>query len=310
MKNESIPETNDEVPKDDDFAIDTAEIFINEIEFRNDPEHFKCKKSPDELVQNLEHIIRKLLVKYAEPTVDYSDDKKEYLIDKFERFKKADLSDAPFRVDFFVTAYDKPGNKNGDNDLSFKGTNYYYFYSYNTTFIVNKSKVTDDQFEVLFAFALRHCDLMQIHSFLHFHLLNNFEGKLKQYCQYLTQINRKFGSTLFTTELSDSIKDWISDNEINTIKPNGEKIKTYLTVKQLAFLFRALKECKLIEGSNAQLVGRVMSKAFDSKAKEDLSAGNLSKHFYDLTDDAVEFWLLLFPKLEAFAKKQQEINRK
>lgn len=151
---------------------------------------------------------------------------------------------------------------------------------------------------------------MQIHSFLHFQLQNNFAGEPKQFHQYLAQINRKFGNTLFTTELSDSINDWISDNEMSIVKSDGEKIKTYLTVKQLAFLFRALKECKLIEGSNAQLVGRVISKAFDSKAKEDISAGNLSKHFYELSEDAVEFWLLLFPKLMAFAKEQQEINRK
>jgi hypothetical protein len=306
IENENKALSNDEQHEAYDHAINTATIYSNETRFRKDPEFFNCKKCPDEIARDLEHIIQELLVKYVEPTVDYSDHQREYLITRFKKFNKAHFTIEPFRTDFFVTAYDKPRNEKGNNPLSFTGDNYYYLYSYQTPFLVHKKTITDYQFELLFAFALRHCDLMHIHSFLHFHLMNNFEGKPKQYCQYLTQTNRKFGSTLFTTELSDSIKDWILENESKVSAPASRKIKTYLTVDQLAFLFRALVDNGHLSDENKNTIIAWACENFESKMKTEISKNSFDQKFYAPTDDALDFWVDNFDKLHKLAVRMKQ----
>ena len=306
IENQSNTEPNNEQHQDYDYSIDTATIFWNESRFRKDPEFFNCKKCPDEIALDLEHIIQELLVKYVEPTVDYSDDSREYLITRFEKFHKAHFITEPFQIDFFVTAYDRPRDKKGNNPISFSGSNYYYLYSYQTPFLAHKSAITDYQFELLFALALRQCDLMHIASFLGHHLLANFEGQSKQYCQYLTQINRKFGSALFATELSDSIKDWISENEDKMAAPASKKIKTYLTVDQLAFLFRALVDNGHLSDENKNTIITVACESFESKMKTEISKNSFDQKFYAPTDEALDFWIDNFDKMRKRAIREKQ----
>ncbi len=63
FENENIALSNDEQHEAYDHAINTATIYSNETRFRKDPEFFNCKKCPDELALDLEHIIQELLVK-------------------------------------------------------------------------------------------------------------------------------------------------------------------------------------------------------------------------------------------------------
>lgn len=166
--------------------------------------------------------------------------------------------------------------------------------------------VHEEKFELLFAFALRQCNLTYLNKFLEYHLDKNFEGHLKKFIGFLVLIKRKFEEPLFSKGLIDATDNWIKEWEIDLKDSGGEKIKAHLSVEQLAFIFRALHECKLIEGNNAKLIGRVVSRAFNSKAKEDFSPGNLSKKYYELSDDTLEFWLYQFSKMEAFARRQLE----
>ncbi|MBK9730649.1 MAG: hypothetical protein IPO83_05080 [Chitinophagaceae bacterium] len=306
MKKEAITFEEEEVFENYSYSINTATIFWNEYQFKREPESFEWKTCPFGIGKDLENIIQSLLVNHAEPRVDYSPKRRKFLIEKYNTFSNDFFAREPFLLDFFVPAYNKPKNKNGNNHLTFGGDRYYYLYSYAQAVIVSRKTVMDYQFELLFAFALRQCDLMHIDSFLNFHFESNFAGTAKKYCQYLKQITRKFASKLLTTELSDSIKEWIVENE-NSEKESGvEKIKTYLTVKQLAFIFRALKEIKLIEGKTEKSIAKVISKAFDSKAQEDLSPESVYNHYYALDYGAIEFWLIQFPKLEKFTKKLKE----
>src|SRR5205823_565660 len=83
---------------------------------------------------------------------------------------------------------------------------------------------------LIFAFALRQCDLMKIFPFLDYHLERNFQSDLKTFIPYITQLNRKFSHTLFTDQLIKSIDDWIADKKGIAVKQNQKKVKTNLAV--------------------------------------------------------------------------------
>lgn len=296
MENEIKDEIMNESPDDYNYAINTASIYWNESKYNGDPDFFNVKMCPVDLAMDLEHAIQELLVKHIEPTVDYSDHMKEYLLERFKKFKTTHFSVEPFRLDFFVTAYDKPRIKRGSNDLRFSGDNYFYLYDYHEPFIAYKKAILDSQFELIFAFALRQCDLMNIDSFLSYHLLANFEGNTKQYCKYLTQINRKFTTPLFTNELSNSIRDWLSENENKADVHISRKIKTYLTIDQLACLFKMLMDNGHLSDEPTKTI-EVVCASFETKMMRNPSSNNFGQDFYKPTIKALDFWIDNFDKM-------------
>lgn len=301
IENESNDEINNELTEQDDYAINTSTIYHNEFSFIRDPDAFSWKKLPSDYDHQLENLVQQLLADNVEPVADYSDDRREYLIDRYEKFHEAHFNVDAFRLHYFVTASDKPRSKTGKNRLVFTGDKYYYLYGYDQHFIAKKKELDDYQFELLFAFALRQCDLMRIHSFLQYHLINNFDGKVKQYCKYLTQINRKFIGIFFTTELYESIKDWVLENENKGDFNVSKKIKTHLTVDQLAFLFRALVDNGHLNNNYKARIIEWACENFESKQMPVISSISFDSDYYQPTHQALDFWIDNFDKLTKIA---------
>jgi hypothetical protein len=308
MKKKKIQQPPALIETDYDCEIDTGEIYSRELRYANNPESFKRKKCPDELAEQLLLIIQRLLVNHHEPTVNDSYSAKEYLKERFKTFDQKRWHDHSFSSDYFVLSMDSPQNETGPKRIDFAGSKHFYLYSYDIPLLVKKNMADSEQFEHLFAFALRQCNLMKVDALLSYQFETNFGGDdLKSYLKYVTQLTRKFGNDLFNQELIDSIYDWIKEQEKNPTGPQY-KITTVLTVDQLACLFRLLVETKLVTTENKSLLARLICRSFESKGTADISAGSLSKHLFAPTDGAIEFWEGQFTKLIAKRKELQEEN--
>lgn len=148
------------------FSINTGYIFYNEQDFWMYPGSQKWPKYSDEIARSLKRIIQELLVAHTKPEMSHSEERKEYLVEKFERsfdtgfsFNTTDDNINPLRRDFFVLAYDVPMETLDKPVVYFSGTGYYYLFNYGTPLTVTKQMVAESEFELLFAFSLRQCDL-------------------------------------------------------------------------------------------------------------------------------------------------------
>ena len=85
-----------------------------------------------------------------------------------------------------------------------------------------------------------------------------------------------------------------------------QKLKTNLTVKEIAYLFRALHDEGIIESRQKTDVFNFIAENFSSKQKEDIS-GNSIKNAFDTPDfNAVDFWQEKFTHFMQKAKKDKE----
>lgn len=103
--------------------------------------------------------------------------------------------------------------------------------------------------------------------------------------------------------IRDNIKEILSitDNEL----PKN-KLKTNLTVKEIAYLFRALYEEGIIEARRKTDIFNFIAESFSSKQKEDVSANSI-KNAFDIPDfNAMDFWQGKFTHLMQRAKKDKE----
>ena len=88
--------------------------------------------------------------------------------------------------------------------------------------------------------------------------------------------------------------------------PPKKKLKTNLTVKEIAYLFRALESVKIIESNQKTDIFNFIAESFSSKQKEDISAKSL-KNAYTTPDlNAVDFWLQKFGDCKEKARKDKE----
>lgn len=289
------------IESDDDYALNTSTIYHREYSFVRDPESYAWKKLPSDYPEQLEQLVQQLLVENVEPRVDYSKEQRERLIQRNNKFHEAHFSIGAFRLQFFVIATNVPRIKHGKNILSYTGDQYYYLYFYDQPLKLRKKDLKDFEFELLFAFALRQCDLMKIDSFLQYHLVDNFGGKVKEYCKYLIQINRKFIGIFFTPELFDSVKDWVTVNENKQDVSITKKIKTDLTVDQLAFLFKALAVNHHFEDNTLTEVFEWVCENFESKRMADISVKSMHNNFYTTPPEVLDFWEDNFDKLSKIA---------
>lgn len=297
MKKKKIQQPPISIETDYECEIDTGEIYSRELRYANNPESFKRKKCPDELAEQQLLIIQKLLVNHHQPTANNAYSAEEYLKERFKPLHQGRWNNHAFSARYFVFSLDSPQNETGPKRIDFDGSKHFYLYSYDIPLVVKKNMAEGEQFEYLFAFALRQCNLMKVDAFLSYQFQTNFEGEdLKSYLKYVTQLTRKFGNDLFNQELIDSIYDWIKEQEKNQTGLQ-RKITTVLTVDQLAFLFRLLVDINLVTPDSILSLARLVCRSFESKGTADISAGSLSKHLFAPTHGAIEFWRLQFPKL-------------
>ena len=88
--------------------------------------------------------------------------------------------------------------------------------------------------------------------------------------------------------------------------PTRTKLKTNLTVKQIAYLFRALYDEGIIESKHKTDICNFIAESFSSKQKEDVSANSLRNAFESPDFNAVDFWHEKFTHLMQRAKKDKE----
>ena|SRR5690554_715102 len=103
--------------------------------------------------------------------------------------------------------------------------------------------------------------------------------------------------------IRNNIKSILSLNENTLIK---NKLKTNLTVKEIAYLFRALYEEGIIEAKHKTDICNFIAESFSSKQKEDVSANSLRNAFESPDFNAVDFWHEKFIHLMQRAKKDKE----
>jgi len=89
-----------------------------------------------------------------------------------------------------------------------------------------------------------------------------------------------------------------------------DKIKTNLTVPQLAFLFKCLYEEKdILDEKNKTALRQSISSCFTSKRKEDISTESIRKYFNSYDDKTIDFWIEIFTHMKQFAIKERENKR-
>ena len=85
-----------------------------------------------------------------------------------------------------------------------------------------------------------------------------------------------------------------------------QKLKTTLTVKELAYLFKVLYYEGIIDGKHKTDIFNFIADSFSSKQKEDVSANSV-KNAFDTPDyNAMDFWFEKFIRLRDRTKKDKE----
>jgi hypothetical protein len=284
--------------------IYTGFIFENEYNFWINPDESAWPKYPNSIADVLIVIIKNLLVKYSEPSMEHSESTKEYLKDKKDAIYREPmiLNTSPFVPDYFVLGLDKPIEKYSPPRV-FLGGEFYYLYELKDPVAITKKMATNYQFELLFAFYLRQCNLTELDDLLNYQLEQNFDSDLKEFIKYLVLLRRKFENILFSKGLTEAITEWISINEKNISK---KKIKTHLTVDQLAFLFKALVENKLLSDDNKNDIINMVCENFEAKKQPHISVKSFNGKFYTPTEDAIKFWVDQFDKLNKLSIREEQ----
>jgi hypothetical protein len=92
-----------------------------------------------------------------------------------------------------------------------------------------------------------------------------------------------------------------------------KKIKTSLTVRELAFFFKILKDANIFEPNNATDFGKVVSEIFSSKKKDSFSQITFMKEYHksteDLYDAAVKFSTILLPELKKISEDYRNLKK-
>ena len=309
-------DSEDNLEEYSEFNIDTCNICREELFFFNDPDYKPWKKYHDGIKSELEHSIQSVLLHNVKPTESHSEEKREYFQEQFNRcFDMEFKGESPFYIGYFVVTYSTPLEERIKPNVSFAARDYFYLFSYDSSVKITYSMITEDKispadFDLLFAFGLRQCNMMKVSLFLNFQLEKNFNSDLKFFHPYLTQLTRTYSSRIFTDQLTTTIEEWLSNNKPLDQKPRKEKVKTNLTVDNLAYLFRALVDLDLFSNENKAAVIRMIADNMQSKMREDLSKNSIEKKFFEPTDDAIAFWIDQFKKLAAKAEKLQENNLK
>lgn len=133
-------------------------------------------------------------------------------------------------------------------------------------------------------------------------LISSFQTKLQvAYTEFKPSLIRK-AITWLTTE-----KEFYQANlklDLKELSFAGiDKIKTNLTVTEIALLFRTLHDNKLIEVKNKTDLFQTISKVFSSKKQEDISANTIKNHFDAPDYKAIETWDIEFTNLRSTIRR-------
>lgn len=92
-----------------------------------------------------------------------------------------------------------------------------------------------------------------------------------------------------------------------------KKIKTSLTVQELAFFFKILKDANIFEPNNLTDFGKVVSEIFSTKKKDSFSHNTFMKEYHksneDLHDAALKFSNILLPELKRISEEYKKLKK-
>ncbi len=89
---------------------------------------------------------------------------------------------------------------------------------------------------------------------------------------------------------------------------NYKKIRTNLSVKELALLFRLLKDLKILDKETETVsLSKTLSSVFSTKRKESVSHNTIKNHFEAPEETAIKFWEDQKQPIQYLLKKYKEI---
>jgi hypothetical protein len=117
----------------------------------------------------------------------------------------------------------------------------------------------DDLFDYFFICKLRHIGLLEIDSFLAFHLDYSFDNNKKDYFRFLNITLRQYQDKILSPNIAETVKEWIADKEKETtlsgtpdakikgkVKRSRDDSVTKLNQEQTALLINFLQTSKII----------------------------------------------------------------
>ena len=119
----------------------------------------------------------------------------------------------------------------------------------------------DDFFDYFFTCKLRHIGLLEIDSFLAFHLDYSFDNNKKDYFRFLNITLRQYQDKILSSNIAETVKEWIKLNEVGDnlkdlsgtetktkgkIKRGRDDNATKLNQEQTALLISFLRASKII----------------------------------------------------------------
>lgn len=97
---------------------------------------------------------------------------------------------------------------------------------------IEKIERKDDFFDYFFTCKLRHIGLLEIDSFLAFHLDYSFEGNKKDYFRFLNITLRQYQDKILSPNIAETVKEWIADKEKETTLSGTTETKTKGKIKR------------------------------------------------------------------------------
>lgn len=124
---------------------------------------------------------------------------------------------------------------------------------------IEKIDRQDDFFDYFFICKLRHIGLLEIDSFLAFHLDYSFDNNKKDYFRFLNISLRQYQDKILSANIAETVKEWIADKEKETalsgtpdakikgkVKRSRDDSVTKLNQEQTALLINFLRTSKII----------------------------------------------------------------
>ena len=109
--------------------------------------------------------------------------------------------------------------------------------------------------------------------------------------------------------LSDNLKGQMRLFDSNFILSSSAKLKTTLTVPQLAFLFKALNKLEIFQYTHKNEIYNFLAKNIQTMKSSELSVNTIKNFFESSKEEVAEFWFEKFEFLTKWADLQKSKMR-
>lgn len=183
----------------------------------------------------------------------------------------------------------------------------------------------DDFFDYFFACKISHVGLLEIDSFLAFHLDYNFNNNTKEYFRFLNIIIRQYQEKIFNSDVVETAKEWIKLNEASSdlsgteiatktkgkVKRQRDDKVTQLNQEQTALLIYCLRKTKIIlkdEDLNNKEAGQAFSILTGYSAETIRQNLNLSEQMRIATPKNIEIVSRAIKDIQKFIENEIKLE--